>query len=354
MVPTLIFAIRCAGFRRTAKAMAVAGAFFAAASLALAQPGTAAPGKPAEQQPPAVPPDGAPPATPETTLPTPTTPTPPTTLTTPFEVVEVSNDPAIKDASDLLDALETADRDLRTLQAGLAWEKIFEIQGDQQTRLGSLYFRTTPPARKAEGDASEAEPPARAFEIRFDKLVIGDRIEDRSESYVFDGQWLVERQPEQKLMIKRQVAPPGERFDPLRVGEGQLPIPIGQKKRDILERFDAELVPVNELIGEDEDKELAEKRTAFVKGSIQIRLTPRAELKESSEFQEIRLWYRRADELPGKPYLPRMARAVNRQADVSLVQLINMKINEALPKDVLDTSEPEGWQVQVRPFRQGE
>jgi hypothetical protein len=250
-----------------------------------------------------------------------------------------SNDPAVKSADDLLRALETADRELRTLQSDISWDKTMEIQGDQQVRLGRLVFQQTPAAGRA---------PQRAFEIRFDKLMVGGRLEDQQQIYIFSGEWLIEKQPKDKLMIRRQVAPPGQFFDPLRVGEGPLPIPIGQKRDDILSRFTAELVPPGESI--DDQKDLVE----FAKGTIQVKLKPLPELEPGSDFKEIRLWYLRAANLPGRPYLPRMVRTRNEQGDVSIVRLINMKLNQPLPSGVMDTKEPDGWQIQTRLFREGE
>jgi hypothetical protein len=44
-----------------------------------------------------------------------------------------------------------------------------------------------------------------------------------------------------------------------------------------------------------------------------------------------------------------MARAVNRQGDESVVQLINLKVNEKLPAHAIRIEEPTdpGWDVQV-------
>ena len=41
-------------------------------------------------------------------------------------------------------------------------------------------------------------------------------------------------------MTERQVAPPGSNFDPLKLGEGPFPIPLGQPKAEVLKRFRVE------------------------------------------------------------------------------------------------------------------
>ena len=57
----------------------------------------------------------------------------------------------IKTADDLLDALETADKDLVSLTAQVKFDRTFEIQGDRQTRIGKLWFLTDKPAEAGAG-----------------------------------------------------------------------------------------------------------------------------------------------------------------------------------------------------------
>ena len=57
---------------------------------------------------------------------------------------------------------------------------------------------------------------------------------------MFDGQWLIEKRPDKKQFVAREIAAPGEDFDPLSIKEGIMPIPIGQRAADVLERFDVE------------------------------------------------------------------------------------------------------------------
>lgn len=249
----------------------------------------------------------------------------------------------IATADDLLTALETADAGLNTLRAGIRYDRTFEIAGDRQVREGELYFQA-----RREGDRAD-----RKFAIRFNRLIVGERVRDEVKEFIFDGEWLVEKLPGEKppLFTKRQVVPPGERFDPLRIGEGPMPIPIGQRRADILSRYTAELVSADADLSEPDLK-------AFVKDSYQLKLMPRPDRPDEDEFREIRLWYRRGVEAGGKPgmLLPRMARTINRSGDESVVQLINVQVNAPIPEAVMATQTPgakDGWDVQVIPFRQG-
>lgn len=243
------------------------------------------------------------------------------------------------DADALLSALETADAGLESLRADIRYDRTFDLEGDNQVRVGQMWFDAGVRSGKTAGP--------RRFAVRFDTLIVGRTQRSETRVHVFDGRWYADKVPGERRMSRREVVAPGETFDPLKVGEGPLPIPIGQKKADILKRYDATLLPATDSV---EDKTLAE----FVAGSVQLKLTPRPELKGSDDFREIRIWYRgkspgemTAADKPGARLLPRMARTVNRSGDVSIVQLINVEINEQAPLDEsVMSAEPEaGWTV---------
>lgn len=272
----------------------------------------------------------------------------------------------INNADDLLLALENADADLRTLSADLRYDRTFEIAGDRQVREGKLHFISRP-AADPKADPNAPARNDRKFSITFTKLIVGPRVRDAKDDpsvmkeYIFDGEWLVEKLPGEspKLFTKRQVVAPGERFDPLRIGEGPMPIPIGQRRQDILDRYSAQLVSADADLDDPDLKK-------FVADSYQLKLVPRPERMDEDEFREIRLWYRRgAPNAAGKKpdakaepgaLLPRMARTINRSGDESIVQLINVQLNKPIPDTAMDTRTPgpkDGWDIQIIPFRQG-
>lgn len=241
-------------------------------------------------------------------------------------------------AGELLEALEAADLEIETLRADIQYDKFFKLQGDVHRRTGELQFRT----RRGE-DPGVA--PRRAFEINFRSLRIGDRLEEDPETWIFDGRWLVEMHPARKQFIKREIAAEGARFDPLAIGEGPMPIPIGQKASEVLARYDAALAPSHEPFGPDEDA-----RAQFVSDTWQLVLTPKANRGDDEKFREIRIWYSRSG--PNR-LLPRMARTLSRAGDVTYVQLIHIKTNVELRARAFDVSAPpasERWHVQIEPL----
>jgi tetratricopeptide (TPR) repeat protein len=241
-----------------------------------------------------------------------------------------------QNADALLDAIETADASIDRLSADIYYQRIFALAGDEQHRLGGLAF-----VREPDDDGS----PTRRFAVRFDTLIVGERREDDGRMFVFDGEWLTERIPEDRLMIRRQVAPPGSGFDPLRVGEGPLPLPLGQRKDDILSSYEVSMPEPNDGTAERAD---AEQLAAFITGQSaqQLRLVPR---DPEDDFTEIRLWYARS----GPGVLPCMSMTTNRTGDVVVVQLINVRLNADAEIDDrdFDTAAPEGWDEDVAPYR---
>jgi len=238
-------------------------------------------------------------------------------------------------AEALLSALEDAGREIRTLSAGVRYVRRMALQGDEQTRQGALYFEQSP--------AGEGQPPRRRFAVVFDTLYVSGRRQPDRQAWVFDGRWLVERRPDEKQYVARELAPAGEQIDPLRLGEGPLPIPIGQRAADVLARFRAELVnPHNGL--EDEPGSVHE----LVADTWQLRLTPRESFAQESGFEEVRLWYDR------ETLLPRLAKTIDTDGDEAFVVLVGTRVNGPIVDGVFDIEPPAagaGWDVQIEEFR---
>lgn len=264
------------------------------------------------------------------------------------------------DADALLGALERADEGMVTLTANIVYDKTFEVQGDPQTHKGKLYFVNK---EQSEPGMPPAKSGGRKFAIEFTELWIGDVVRKDQEVYVFDGQWLVDKNFKQKQFIKKQVVPPGEKFDPLRVGEGPFPIPLGQKRADIQKRYVTALLPADDGLKAAEDASEAErrqmeKRKTHTAGAWQVKLDPRPEFVRDSDFKEIRLWYKRDGE---GNLLPVMSRTIDKEGNVSVVALTEVQVQmegkprnqaAAVPKAVIDTDPPrDGWNVDIQEFR---
>lgn len=263
---------------------------------------------------------------------------------------EAAKDIAAEAARELLGKLETGDEGIDQIRADIWYDRTFDLEGDRQIRSGELFFdRVRIIPQSTAGAKPEDAKVVRRFAVRFDSLLVGTRQKNEPRIHVFDGRYYADKNPDQKRMTRREVVAPGESFDPLKLGEGPLPIPIGQKRDEILKRYEARVVGVEEGLTEDTLK-------SFVKDATQLKLVPKAEYERSDPFREIRLWYREEAGVGGKPsrLLPRMAMTKNRNGDVSIVHLLNVKVNKdaTIDASLMSTDAPEGWDVISTSFRE--
>lgn len=232
-------------------------------------------------------------------------------------------------ADELLTALERADADLARMGAQVTYIKKFAIAGDLEVRQGDLVYE-----RAEEG---------KRFAVRFDLFINGSRVEDDPREYIFDGEWFVEKFIADREFIKRQVVPPGGRWDPMKLGEGPFPVPVGQRKAEVVREWEPALADSVEGVDHPRLVELA-------RPLVQLRLVPREELADTADYAEVRVWYDRVD------LLPRMLKATNFAGDETTVVLREVRVNSEVASPRISTAPPpagEGWHVTVEPW-QGE
>lgn len=244
---------------------------------------------------------------------------------------------AATDAEALLARLETADRGLRSFTAQAQRIKTFsEIQGGgRHIWQGELWFESPAAAGDLGAPLPNALAPRRRFAVVFTKEVVDNAVRERRQAFVFDGAWLLERDDQGKQFVRRRVVQEGETKDPLKIGEGPFPLPIGQRAADLRSRFTVELVEPLEGVA-DESPRFRELLT----GCYQLRLTPLAGSLMERDFRQIKLWYRRDD------LLPVLARTLNTDGSSDQVLLVRGQRNADIPAGTFDASEPpaaDGW-----------
>ncbi|MGC8561052.1 MAG: LolA family protein [Phycisphaerae bacterium] len=77
------------------------------------------------------------------------------------------------------------------------------------------------------------------FDIHFSILAVDGAIARHHADHdiIFDGRWLIDRNGSAKIYRKIEIAPPGRHFNPLKLGEGPIPIPVGQRPLTVLREF---------------------------------------------------------------------------------------------------------------------
>ncbi len=235
----------------------------------------------------------------------------------------------------LLDRLERSAEDLRDFQANIRYDIWDAVTEGLQIRGGELIYQVDP------------DDKSKRFAINFNSLVIDQTRWDESVQYIFADGWVVEVDHKKKQFIKRQIVAPGEEFDPLKLGEGPFPLPIGQSKKEVLARFDVKLLDAPS------DPFLAKMLTdRDVEGIV---LFPKPNTSEAEKFQRVEIFYDRATMLPvginavaAGAIDPDDPNSRNRKT----VLLTNLKRNQGVDESKLSIAEPDKreWDIDIRPW----
>ncbi len=243
------------------------------------------------------------------------------------------DDPPAADAGAAIDAvidalltrLEANAKDLSSFVAKIAYEKEDALLGRPELRTGEIIYRI--------------EGADKSFAVLFDTRIVNGRKENRLYHFIFDGRWLAEIDQENKQFIKREIVPPGKALDPLKLGEGPFPLPIGQAKTDVLARFLVTRidVPQNGLL----------KTLKNVDGLL---LVPKPNTPESRDYARVEIFYDR------ETLLPVGINAIETNDDRKTVRLTdlrrNPKLDDAMMKklDIADP-DPKEWKIDIRPWK---
>jgi hypothetical protein len=238
----------------------------------------------------------------------------------------ISQPPPIDPAIALLDRLEIAAEGLHDFSADITYYLWDSMLQRREIRGGEILYDVRP------NDGS------RRFAILVTSVSVGNRRDNQNKRYIFDGSWFVEIDYDNRMFTKRQIVAPGERFDPLKLGEGPFPLPVGQRRDDVLARFEAS------LLDGIQDKVLAK----FLAGKAVegLKLVPRPSTPQADEIADIEIFYDTATLLPLGIVLTEISG--NRKT----VLLRNLKRNQGIDESKLgiEQPDPKQWQIDVRPW----
>lgn len=166
------------------------------------------------------------------------------------------------------------------------------------------------------------------FDIRFNILVVDGAIARRHANHdiVFDGRWLIDRDGAAKIYRKVQVAPPGAHYDPLKLGQGPIPIPIGQSPALVEKNFIVSLIP-------------AVKTDA---GLIHLKLVPKD--AKAFTFKRLEFW------IDPKLDLPVRILRIDPDSTPTLAVLTKVNVNGVMHHDfhVLPPPTSAGWTIDIQ------
>jgi hypothetical protein len=204
-----------------------------------------------------------------------------------------------------------------TMQVKLRYDRIKGLLGSKQRWFGTLKYKAGSPAH---------------FAVHFNKRIEGNTARDLDRTYIFDGRWLAEVRADEKIFIRRELAPAGEQKQSLAIdSQGPFVLPLDQDKEYVLDRFKVRFVPE---AADDPDQ------------TIHLQLTPRP--GKGIDLKQVDLWYDKQSLLP--------KRAVSRKggpqgaADKSVLTVLDVNQKANIADDAFDTMPPEqgDWEVQIK------
>jgi hypothetical protein len=173
--------------------------------------------------------------------------------------------------------------------------------------------------------------------ILFDTLIIGRRKEEKLKHYVFSGRWMAEIDYENKQFLKRELISPEENkiVDPFELGNGPVPLPIGQTKESVLKNFNVTII---ERPDEGQLSKLDEKVVGLL-------LIP---TKQKSNWESIELFYN------PETWLPVGVRTIEDDGTKRVSRLTDVKLNILNEEDAkllsISTPDPKEWSIDIRPW----
>jgi len=207
---------------------------------------------------------------------------------------------------------EAAGNKYATVRAQLNMKVVDRRVGDSEERTGWVVYQK-----------AGKETPSR-FRVHFDTLQqgAGPRRAQKLD-YAFDGNWLSIAKHNVKQMHRLQVVTKGQKASPMRIGQGPLPLPFGQKASDVLEYYEAETRPV----AKDEPA-----------GTKYLKLSARKEHYRKLDVVRIEMW------LNDKTHLPAKLVARDKKNKVTTAIFTKVKTNETIDtKKVFELPTPGGW-----------
>ncbi len=194
-----------------------------------------------------------------------------------------------------------------------------EAVGNSIMRTGKVWFQKLP--------GNDAR-----MRLTLDKKTVRGKTFEEKLEYVYANGWLTDRDYGRKTNVRRQVVRPGEKINLLKLGQGPLPLPLGQDKADVHRLFEVRKI---------------EPAKAGPANTVDLQLTPKPGTKYEHKFDSVDFWIDTASEMPVKIQ-------TTDGPEVRTWDLSNIKVNTGLTdKDfTLSPVNEKEWQLSEEPYGQ--
>jgi outer membrane lipoprotein-sorting protein len=221
---------------------------------------------------------------------------------------------------EVLDALDSRGRSLQDFSATVRLTDSDNTTGDSTINIGTVILQ-----RKGQDDAR--------IRVAFTQKQLGNKIFKVDHQYTLDNGLLVERDYQSKHQTSQQILKSGQKLDLFKLGDGPFPLPLGQKKEDVLQLFQVQKIDP----AKDDPP-----------STVHLQLTPKPGTQFAKQFKSIDIWIDMASNMPRRIQTVDVNEVTTRTTD-----LTNVKINSgATDKDFANPSLPDGWDVVEGPYGQ--
>ncbi|HUS47465.1 MAG TPA: outer membrane lipoprotein carrier protein LolA [Phycisphaerae bacterium] len=228
--------------------------------------------------------------------------------------------PAEPQVDAVLKALEQAGEKFGTIKGDIQYQVVNRMLGDKEVRTGWVAYQ------KAAKDT-----PA-GLRVHFATLRLDEGAQfDEKIDYAFDGKRLSIARHKLK-QISRYRIPHDQRNQPIKLGEGPLPLPFGQKAEEMLKHF-----TITTRAPDSDDP----KNTDYLK------LVPQAERADRLNVSHIEMWVARDTGLPAKIV------SVALDGNETTVELSKLQTDMKLEESVFSLSKPTGWRESIQDLESG-
>ncbi len=215
--------------------------------------------------------------------------------------------------NETLDALHDVGQNLQDFTADVIIKETDAVTGSDKSKMGVILFQ-----RKPNADSR--------IRVALDRKTLGDRIVKSRSDYKLEDGKLIDQNFDSKHQTTRQVLKPGQKLDPLKLGEGPFPLPIGQDREEVLKNFEVTQLPLDKEDPAD---------------SAHLVLKPKAGTRFAKKFELIDVFVDRTSKFP-----VRIVTVDKGGATVHTTDLSNLKLNPGLKdNDFTLTAPGKDWDV---------
>lgn len=235
---------------------------------------------------------------------------------------------ATPEVSALLDRLHARDATLKDFVGKLQLSSTNARTGEQKIFVGTVQYQKTSVTN---------------LYVRFDMQkddtgVVIDK--DLQHQIVIDGRWLIDSDGKNKRFVKQELVSPGKTYNPFKLGQGPLPLPIGQPKEDILARFAVTLIPTG---------------AKDPMNTAHLKLVPLSErYQQVYKMMQMDLWVDLSQDIPTKVVRTELGDpADDGSRDTTAVLIKDLQVNNGSAKipQLPTPAAGSGWDVSVESYK---